>query len=410
MGFISELIGYPLGFIMWAIYQVFKNYGISILLFTLVTRLVLFPLSVKQQKSSAAMAAFSPKLEKLKKQYANNPQKLQEEQMKLYAEEDINPMASCLPLIPQLLFLYGIFDVVYRPLTHILHITKAEVETLKQIAAPLFEGNRYFETRPEIYILQAVQDNEALFTSSGISAEILNKIAAFDNKLFGLIDLGTVPNSLFAEGANTVWNAASIGLFLIPVISGVIQLIMTIYTNAKQKKLNPEASAQMGSMNLMFYIMPVFSIWMAFSFPAGIGYYWICSSLVGFVQSIVLNKIYTPEYVAKLVEKDKQKKKNKKKSGFMQKYNEMFQEQLKKQNGGKYNEMLQEELKKQNGGASQQANRRISAAGVARDDETGEDIKLSKSQLKDYERKIIAEARRKQAEKYGDEYIDDDKE
>lgn len=393
MGFISELIGYPLGFVMWAIYQVFKNYGISILLFTIVTRLVLFPLSVKQQKSSAAMAAFSPKLEKLKKQYANNPQKLQEEQMKLYAEEDINPMASCLPMIPQLLFLYGIFDVVYRPLTHILHITKAEVAALKEIAAPLFEGNRYFESRPEIYILQAVQDNEALFTSSGISTEILDKIADFDNKLFGLIDLGAVPNSLFAEGANTVWNAASIGLFLIPIISGVIQLIMTIYTTSKQKKLNPEASAQMGSMNLMFYVMPIFSIWMAFSFPAGIGYYWICSSLVGFVQSIVLNKIYTPEYVAKLVEKDRQKKKNKKKSGFMQ----------------KYNEMLQEELKKQNGGAAQQTNRKISAAGVAKDDETGEEVRLSKSQLKDYERKIIAEARRKQAEKYGDEYIDDDK-
>lgn len=393
MGFISELIGYPLGFVMWAIYQVFKNYGVSILLFTLVTRLVLFPLSVKQQKSSAAMAAFSPKLEKLKKQYANNPQKLQEEQMKLYAEEDINPMASCLPMIPQLLFLYGIFDVVYRPLTHILHITKADVKALKEIAAPLFEGNRYFESRPEIYILQAVQDNEALFTSSGISTEILDKIADFDNKLFGLIDLGAVPNSLFAEGANTVWNAASIGLFLIPIISGVIQLIMTIYTTSKQKKLNPEASAQIGSMNLMFYVMPIFSIWMAFSFPAGIGYYWICSSLVGFVQSIVLNKIYTPEYVAKLVEKDKQKKKNKKKSGFMQ----------------KYNEMLQEELKKQNGGASQQTNRKISAAGIAKDDETGEEVRLSKSQLKDYERKIIAEARRKQAEKYGDEYIDDDK-
>ena len=390
MGFISELIGYPLGFVMWAIYQVFKNYGVSILLFTLVTRLVLFPLSVKQQKSSAAMAAFSPKLEKLKKQYANNPQKLQEEQMKLYAEEDINPMASCLPMIPQLLFLYGIFDVVYRPLTHILHITKADVKALKEIAAPLFEGNRYFESRPEIYILQAVQDNEALFTSSGISTEILDKIADFDNKLFGLIDLGAVPNSLFAEGANTVWNAASIGLFLIPIISGVIQLIMTIYTTSKQKKLNPEASAQMGSMNLMFYVMPIFSIWMAFSFPAGIGYYWICSSLVGFVQSIVLNKIYTPEYVAKLVEKDKLKKKNQKKSGIMQKYNEMLQEQLKQQNGGTSN------------------NGRMTSAPVVRDEETGEEIKLSKSQAKDYERRIIAEARRKQAEMYGDGSVSSD--
>ncbi len=388
MGFISELIGYPLGWIMWAIYQLFKNYGIAIFLFTVVTRLVMFPLSVKQQKSSAAMAAFSPKLEKLKKQYANNPQKLQEEQMKLYAEEDINPMASCGSLIPQLLFLYGVFDVVYRPLTHILRLTKEEVEALKAIAAPLFEGNKNFNSRPEIFILQAVKDNAALFSGAeGISAEILSKIAAFENKLFGLVDLGAVPNSLFNEG--TVWNSAAIGLVLIPVLSGVFQLLMTLYTTAKQKKLNPEASAQMSSMNAMFYVLPIMSVWMAFSFPAGIGYYWICTTIVGFIQSIILNKIYTPEYVAKLIEKDKKKKKNKKKSGFMQKYNELLQEELKKQNAASGN------------------NSRINTSGVVKED--GEDIKLSKAQLKEYERKIIAEARRRQAEKYGDEYYEDDK-
>jgi len=388
MGFISELIGYPLGWIMWAIYQLFKNYGIAIFLFTVVTRLVMFPLSVKQQKSSAAMAAFSPKLEKLKKQYANNPQKLQEEQMKLYAEEDINPMASCGSLIPQLLFLYGVFDVVYRPLTHILRLSKAEVEALKVIAAPLFEGNQNFDTRPEIFILQAVKDNAALFSGAeGISADILAKIADFENKLFGLVDLGAVPNSLFNEG--TVWNSAAIGLVLIPVLSGVFQLLMTLYTTAKQKKLNPEASAQMSSMNAMFYIMPIISVWMAFSFPAGIGYYWICTTIVGFIQSIILNKVYTPEYVAKLIEKDKKKKKNQKKSGFMQKYNELLQEELKKQNAASGN------------------NSRINTSDFVKED--GEDIKLSKAQLKEYERKIIAEARRRQAEKYGDEYYEDDK-
>lgn len=102
MGFISELIGYPLGWIMWAVYALVKNYGVAILIFTFIVRLILFPLSVKQQKSTAAMAAFQPKLDKLKKQYANNPNKLQEEQMKLYAEENINPMASCLPMFLQL--------------------------------------------------------------------------------------------------------------------------------------------------------------------------------------------------------------------------------------------------------------------------------------------------------------------
>ena len=88
MGRISELIGYPLGLIMWLMYQIPPhNYALAIILFTLITKIILFPLSVKQQKSSAAMAAFQPKLEKLKKQYGNKQKKLQEEQMKLYSEE-----------------------------------------------------------------------------------------------------------------------------------------------------------------------------------------------------------------------------------------------------------------------------------------------------------------------------------
>lgn len=389
MGFISELIGYPLGWIMWAVYALVKNYGVAILIFTFIVRLILFPLSVKQQKSTAAMAAFQPKLDKLKKQYANNPNKLQEEQMKLYAEENINPMASCLPMFLQLFFLYGVFDVVYRPLYHILRISKQGIEALKTVAAPMFEGVNYFNSRPELYILQAVKDNPAAFEGAeGVTPEMLEKISEFNNKLFGIIDLGSIPKTIFDEG--TVWNAAAIGLLLIPIISGVIQLAMTIYSTAKQKKLNPEASAQMGSMNMMLYIMPLFSVWIAFSYPAGIGFYWICSSLVGLIQMFVLNKIYTPEYVAKLVEKDKLKKKNQKKSGIMQKYNGMLQEQLKQQNGGTSN------------------NGRMTSAPVVRDEETGEEIKLSKSQAKDYERRIIAEARRKQAEMYGDGSVSSD--
>ena len=385
MGFISELIGIPLGLIMRLIYSLCKNYAVSLLIFTVVMRLIVFPLSVKQQKSTAAMSALNPKIEKLKKQYANNPTKLQEEQMRLYSEENINPMASCLPAIIQLIFLYGVFDVVYRPITHILGINKSGIEALKTAAAPLFEGNNYFKQRPETYIIQAVNDNPEIFNGvEGVTAEMINKISEFDNKIFGLVDLGAIPKSVFSEG--TVWDASAVGLLLIPIVSGLIQLIMSLYNSSKQKKLNPEAAAQMSSMNMMFYMLPIMSVWMAYSFPAGIGYYWICSSLVAFVQSIVINKVYTPEYVAKLVEKDKLKNKNKKRSAFMEKYNEMLKEQLEQQNGG--------------------SKSKISSSPVSAD--TGEEIKMSKAQMKEYERKIIAEARRRQAEKYGDEYTEDD--
>lgn len=387
MNFISHLLGIPLGLLMWAIFSVIKNYGVAIAVFTLVIRLILVPISVSQQKSTASIAAIQPKLDKLKKQYANNPNKMQEEQMKLYQEENINPMASCLPMLFQLIFLYGVFDVVYRPLTHVLRIGSETITALTEAAKPLFEGNSYFNSRPELYILQAVNEHPEAFSGMNISQDILAKVIDFsqNNKLFGVIDLGAIPDVVFQTNISQ-WTPALWGLFLIPIATGVIQLAMTIYSTYKQKKLNPEASSQMGGMNIMLYGMSVFFIYITFKSPAGLGFYWICSSLVGFLQTFILNKIYTPEYVAKLIEKDKLKNKNKKRSAFMEKYNEMLQEQL-KQNG--------------NAGSRPSSN-------VRRDSETGEDIKLSKSQMKDYERKIIAEARRRQAEKYGDEYSEDD--
>ena len=388
MGFISELIGSILGFIMWPVYSLVKKYGIAIAIFTVIMRLLLFPLSVKQQKMVAANAAFAPKLESLKKKYANNPTKLQEEQMKLYAEENINPMSSCLPMFLQMFVLFGMIDVVYKPLTHVVRISKDTMEALKTVAAPLFEGNNSFKSRPELFILQSVKENPGLFTDNGIGADVVQKILDFDNMLFGFIDLGVSPNVVFQEGH--VWTAASVGLLIIPLLSGIVQICTTFYNNRKQKKLNPEAAAQMGSMNMMFYILPIINVPLYFSLPAGISFYWTCSSLVGIVQMVVLNKIYTPEYVQKLIEKDKLKNKNKKRSGFMEKYNEMLQEQLKQQNE-----------------ANNTSSRRISTAGISDDDSDGE-VKLSNSQMKEYERKIIAEARRRQAEKYGGVYKEDE--
>lgn len=366
---------------MWLVYRVVRNYGVAIFIFTLISRLITFPVSVQQQKSTAATAAINPKLERLKKQYANNQQKLQEEQMKLYSEEGINPMASCLPMIVQLGLLYGVFDVIYRPISYILRLNKDVIESIKTAAAPLFEGNQAFNARPELYLVQSVQSDPQYYLDKGVSETAINAILDFNNKIFGVVDLGTVPKTVF-EGGFT-FSAASVGLILIPVIAGILQLATSIYTTAKQKKLNPETAQQMAGMNVMFYAMPLLSVWMGFSFAAGLGFYWICSSLVGIIQTVVLNKIYTPEYVQKLIEKDKAKKKNKKRSALGEKYRELMAQSM-------------EQMNAQNGGQS------------AKTEKIPADVsKLSNSQMKDYERKIIAEARRRQAEKYGDDPDDD---
>lgn len=324
----SEIIGVPLGYIMWLMYQITHNYAWAIILFTLITKIILFPLSVKQQKSSAAMAAFQPKLEKLKKQYANNQQKLQEEQMKLYSEEGINPMASCLPLFIQFPILYGIFDVVYRPLTHILHAGKDAINAAAEITRNIFTANggavpAYFEHRPEIYIVKEVQKDPSAFSSMAEQfPDFAEKVVNFNNKLFGIVDLGDIP-TLHPES----WKAAAVILLMIPIMSGVIQLAMTIYMQIRNKKMNPDAP-NMGGMNIMLYVMPLFSIWIAFKYPAGIGFYWTMSSLFSFVQSIVLYHIYTPEYVASLVEKDKKKRKKKNRPNMMERYQKIMEDKM----------------------------------------------------------------------------------
>ena len=329
----SEIIGVPLGYIMWLMYQITHNYAWAIILFTLITKIILFPLSVKQQKSSAAMAAFQPKLEKLKKQYANNQQKLQEEQMKLYSEEGINPMASCLPLFIQFPILYGIFDVVYRPLTHILHAGKDAINAAAEITRNIFTANggavpAYFEHRPEIYIVKEVQKDPSAFSSMAEQfPDFAEKVVNFNNKLFGIVDLGDIP-TLYPES----WKAAAVILLMIPIMSGVIQLAMTIYMQIRNKKMNPDAP-NMGGMNIMLYVMPLFSIWIAFKYPAGIGFYWTMSSLFSFVQSIVLYHIYTPEYVASLVEKDKKKRKKKNRPNMMERYQKIMEDKTASQNG-----------------------------------------------------------------------------
>ncbi len=386
----SEIIGYPLGWVMWLMYQITHNYAWSIVFFTLITRIILFPLSVKQQKSAAAMAAFQPKLEKLKKQYGNNQQKLQEEQMKLYSEEGINPMASCLPLLIQFPILYGIFDVVYRPLTHILRVGKDAVEAATKLTQQIFEADggtvpSYFQARPEIYIVKEVQKNPSAFSDMTAQfPDFVEKVTNFNNKLFGIVDLGDIP-TLRPE----VWNAAAIVLLMIPFMSGLIQIIMTVYSQIRSKKLNPDAPS-MGSMNLMLYIMPIFSVWIAFKYPAGIGFYWTVSSLLGFIQSIILYHVYTPEYVASLVEKDKQKRKKKKRPNMMERYQQLIEEQNAAQNGGT----------KHSSGAV--------TAKISDDENDSPEVKLSRAKQKEYEKMIIREARRRQAEKYGEEFIDDD--
>jgi YidC/Oxa1 family membrane protein insertase len=224
------------------------------------------------------------------------------------------------------------------------------------------------KSRGELYLLQAVKEHGSAFESLG--SDFVDKVTNFKNTFMG-VDLGSVP-TIHPEGG---WTKTAIALVMIPVASGLVQLAYTIYTQYKQKKNNP-AMASMGSMNFVMLIMPLFSVWLAFTVPAGVGFYWIWSSVFSFIQSVALYAYFTPERVKVISEKEKEKKKNKK-PGFMQK---MMDQQA---------AMLAQQEQAQKAG---------------RHDYSGETEGMSRSEKQTYNRQLINEARKRMAEKYGDEY------
>ena len=168
MNWLYEIFGIPFGYLMMWIYDLVQNYGVAIILFTLVTKIILLPINYKTQKNAARMQFLNPKLAKLKKSYQNNPQKLQAEQMKLYQEEGVNPMGSCLPAVVQMILLFGVLDVVYKPLTHIIRFSGGVISKARDLASEI-SGTAISKSdlRQELRILNVFEHHQDKFSSIG---------------------------------------------------------------------------------------------------------------------------------------------------------------------------------------------------------------------------------------------------
>ena len=194
MNALYDIIGVPFGYLMRLIYSLCNNYAVAIILFTVVTRILLFPVNYKTQKSAARMQLLNPKLEKLRKSFANNPQRLQEEQQKLYQQEGVNPMGSCLPAFIQMFLLFGVIDVIYKPITHILNISKNVIENAVDIARGITEDKNLnmSNLRCELMTMENLRNNSDKYSSLG--ENFLTKVSEFNERftLFGA-NLGKTP-------------------------------------------------------------------------------------------------------------------------------------------------------------------------------------------------------------------------
>lgn len=367
---IFEIFAIPFGYIMWACYQLVKNYGVAIILFTLLTKILLIPLSIKQQKSSAKSAYLKPKLDALQAKYGNNREKLAQEQQKLYEEEGYNPMSGCLPLLIQFPVLFGVIGVVYKPLTHVLHLAADTVTQLAATAEPLSsltgKALEKMVRYPELLSLSVFGEKTAEFTAkiNEFDPAVADVLGGFNNTFLG-IDFSAIPSY-------TSW------LILIPILAAVVTFLSSFVSMRSMK--TPDGSAPAGAMGKgMTFIMPIITFFFAMGLPCGIGFYWIVSSLFGMGQSVLLAKFYNPQKLAEQIAAEQAAKKEKAKA--------------KKQALAEERRRIIEE---------RQAN---AAAPKEETPLTPEEAEEKRQRTEEALRKLN-EARRRDAEKYGERFVE----
>ncbi|MGE4283123.1 MAG: YidC/Oxa1 family membrane protein insertase [Clostridia bacterium] len=247
----GTLITGPLGSVLSFIYSFTKSYGMSIVLFTIFIKIILLPLAIKQQKSMSEMQKIQPLINDIQKKYKNDKEKLQAETMKIYQEHKVNPAGSCLPLLIQLPIIFGLYRVIYQPLTYILKMSQ---EQIAEVAV------KYgLNARDEIKIAEYMKN---------INLEFLG------------LNMGQIPQ----------FNAPSV-VWIIPILAALTTYLSSKLTTAATSSQNAQA-AQMS--NSMMRIFPIMTGFICFSLPAGVGLYWVISNLIQMLQQVTLNKFFAP--------------------------------------------------------------------------------------------------------------------
>ena len=297
MNFFYILSG-PLGYVMEWIYKLLPNYGWDIILFTLLINIVKIPLQLNQQKSMAKMSAYQPMIAEIQKKYKDKPDKQQEELLKLQ-QQGYNPTSGCAPMLINFLVMFGVIEVVYRPLQRIFHIGAAALTTAGDALTAL--GISFTTVTRDTNIIAQVIAGEPTVTAA-FSADQVSAIAEFGQHMdfFG-IDLTRVPQySLAAE---------NLPLLIFPILAIVTMFIST--------HISMKASGQQmqGSMKLTMYMMPLMYLFFCFTYPLAFSLYYVISNIVMTAQTQVMRKFYDPEKMRKEVEAEIAAKRKQEKRG-----------------------------------------------------------------------------------------------
>ena len=308
---ISDIITVPFGYLLSWLYQLTNSYGLALIIFAVLVKLILHPVTAKGKKSSMKMSRLTPQIQDIQNRYASDQQKMNEAMQALYKEEGVSMGGSCLWSFIPLLILFPLFAVVRSPITYMLHQTAEAseqiVEIIKAQAPSLFGSNPYYHQM--IAAQQIPNYAEAIKAAiPGISEAALQGVN-FD--FFGL-DLGAVPQfNIFGWSA---YDWAHIGMFIIPVLSAGSQVISMLVSqkmnnsvvtdkNGVQDEETAKKSQTNQTMNTMLYLMPLMSLWIGFTIPAAMSLYWFIQGIVSMVQDIFLTRHYRKIYDAEDAER-----------------------------------------------------------------------------------------------------------
>lgn len=325
MGILSA-IGKIFGMLMYFIYNTIglHNYALSLVFFTVVYKVILLPLSIKQMKSTQLMQELQPELQRIQERYKNDKEKLQEEQMKFYQEKNYNPASGCLPMLIQLPIIIALFYVIRMPMSYMLdmparavgHMALASIQTgdlqfdnsrfnldirdpygdnvddayLQQAYKDLSGKDPYIE----IKILDAIDRREEIVSENPyLSQEQKQILTDFDLKVFNFFNLGIKPT------INPKEITANPGIYLPALILLVIAVGTTFLTTSQMMPKQPESkgkdpkNANNGCANKsMLWMSPIMTLWIGLGTPCGLSVYWTLNNILSFGQQKLVKKLY----------------------------------------------------------------------------------------------------------------------
>ena len=333
MNSLFDIINIPFAYIMRLFDSFTGSYALTLLLFTIVIKLVFLPLGIKQQKNQIKMAAIRPKEEVIRKKYAGRTdratqQKMQQEIMELQQKENVSPFGGCMPLIVQLVVIMAVYSIIRQPLTYICGIAADELIALAGHLGLTYKGAAItpenFNVFDQINAISAINAN--LDSVNAAFPDLVNSLESIPNLNFFGLNLGVTPSSVF--GAFSSGEAVSgvgvpkfidvVKYAIIPVACFLLQVLTMKLTRKFTYQSPATQDAQAGcSMKVMDWTMPLMSLFFCFTFSSAIGLYWIYSNILSFAQTVILAKTMpVPQFTEEDIKKAEKELKD---SGYVKK-------------------------------------------------------------------------------------------